>query len=55
MNTVAVGTLGWRTGLGGGVRGWRIGCDGARTVFVGPTLPYVGLAPRPDRGCDVAV
>jgi len=35
---VADGTLGWRTGLGGGVRGWRIGCDGGWTAFVGPTL-----------------
>jgi len=35
---VAVGTLGWRTGLGGGVRGWRIGRDGGWTAFVGRTL-----------------
>ena len=35
---MAVGTLRWRAGLGGGVRGWRIGCDGGWTAFVGPTL-----------------
>ena len=37
-DVVAVGTLGGRTGLGGGVRGWRIGRDGGWTAFVGPTL-----------------
>jgi len=35
---VAVGTVGWRNRLGGGVRGWRIGCDGGWTAFVGLTL-----------------
>jgi len=38
IKAVAVGTLGWRTCLGGGVPGWQIGCDGGWTAFVGPTL-----------------
>jgi len=35
---VAVGSLWWRAGLGGGVRGRRIGRDGGWSAFVGPTL-----------------
>jgi len=36
--SVAVGSLWWRAGVGGGVRGRQIGCDGGWTAFVGPTL-----------------
>jgi len=35
---VAVGTLRWRAGPGGGVQGRRIGRASAWTAFVGPTL-----------------
>jgi len=35
---VAVGTLRWRAGPGGGVRGRRIGRADGWTAFVGPTL-----------------
>jgi len=35
---VAVGSLWWPAGLGGGVRGRQIGRDDGWTAFVGPTL-----------------
>jgi len=35
---VAVETIQWRAGLGGGVRDRRIDCDSGWTAFVGPTL-----------------